>query len=162
MLRWIAKEGTMAVESSMKVGAAAAVVFVLLAAAGCNREPTPQGETVVAAPGASVRTGGALPHLRGIPDYPRADTGGSLQMSGGADGGQGAMFGFRTPDAPAQVINFYADAALRAGFAISQQTSAGPVAMLSAGSDAGEGFHVTATRTGAFTQVQIIAGAGRP
>lgn len=152
----------MATGCSIKAGAAALVVFVLLAAAACNREPARQGEVVAAAPGANVRSGGALPHLRGIPDYPRADTDGTIQVSAGAGASQGAMFGFRTPDAPAQVINFYADAALRAGFVVSQQTSAGPLATLSATSGEGEGFHVTATRAGTVTQVQIIAGAGRP
>jgi hypothetical protein len=145
-----------------KAGAAALAGLALLALAACNREPARHGEVVAATPGGTVRTGGALPHLRGIPDYPRADTDGSMQVAAGAGASQGAMFGFRTPDAPAQVINFYADAALRAGFTVSQQTSAGPLATLSATSGAGEGFHVTATRAGAVTQVQIIAGAGRP
>lgn len=146
-----------------------AAALGLLALAACHRGETSaqkeSGDIRVSNGNGSavVRTGGQLMRIRGIPDYPGADTSGSVQMLAGARGaegdGQGAILAFRTADPPSQVINFYADAALRAGYVISQQVSMGPMAALNA-SHGGEGLRISATRVGETTQVQIVAGAG--
>ena len=117
---------------------------------------TPQGK-------AEIRSGGdALAGLpAGIPAYPGADTTASVQVSGTAPEAAGGILGFRTDDPPAQVVDFYAAAAERAGYRIAQRMTAGQTAMLTAQRGEGEVLNVTATAAaGAGTQVQIIAGLG--
>ena len=110
---------------------------------------------------AEIRSGtAALAGLpAGIPVYPGADTAASVQVTGTAQDSQGGIHGFRTDDSPAQVVDFYAAAAERAGYRIAQRSSFGATAMLTAQRAEGEVLNVTATTAaGAGTQVQIIAG----
>jgi len=118
----------------------------------------------VATPGGrvDVRSGeAALAGLpEGIPVYPGAEAQQGVQVRGAGPANQGQILGFRTGDPPAQVINFYADRALRARYAITQQMSAGPTAMLTATRD-GQMLNISATRMGDVIQIQIIAGLGQ-
>ncbi|HKR25447.1 MAG TPA: hypothetical protein VJS15_09325 [Allosphingosinicella sp.] len=148
----------------------------LLALAGCGggssessgeaerraRQAPPDINIVTPDAKAEIRSGAAalagLP--AGIPAYPGADTTASVQVSGTAPESQGGIHGFRTNDPPAQVVDFYAAAAERAGYRIAQRSSFGATAMLTAQRAEGEVLNVTATTAaGAGTQVQIIAGA---
>lgn len=149
----------------------AAVVLAALAGCGRDAAPTagegggpgaegPPAMTIVTNEGrAEIRTGGnAAANLPdGIPAYPGADTTGGMTITGGSgDGsGGGAMTGFRTSDAPARVVEFYAAAAERAGYRVAARMTMGPNASLTAEKEGG-GFHVTALQTGNGTQVQLI------
>ena len=144
----------------------------ILALAGCGGNDAPGGGssgaegppamTIVTNEGrAEIRTGGSasanLPD--GIPAYPGADTTGGMTITGGpADGsGGGAMTSFRTADAPARVVEFYAAAAERAGYRVAARMTMGPNAALTAEKEGG-GFHVNALQTGNGTMVQLVVG----
>lgn len=116
---------------------------------------TPQGK-------AEIRSGaGAAANWpEGVPPYPGADTNQSVNVSGGAPGGNGRILGFRTGDTPQQVIAFYAPAVVRGGYSVANQMDMGQTATLTARRGQGEVLNITATRTGEVTQVQIIAAAG--
>lgn len=144
----------------------------LLALAACNRSPS-EGDREAAAPQAQppapanvtistaggraeIRTGGNAALPAGLPPYPGAEPNAAVEVSGGAPQDQGGIYGFRTGDAPAQVIAFYAEAARRGGYTIANQMSMGPTATLTARNGAGEAVNVTATQAGGATQVQLI------
>lgn len=149
-------------------------MIALLALAGCGGGDPPDADsggpgaegppamTIVTNEGrAEIRTGGSasanLPD--GIPAYPGADTTGGMTITGGsADGsGGGAMTSFRTADAPARVVEFYAAAAERAGYRVAARMTMGPNASLTAEKEGG-GFHVNALQTGNGTMVQLVVG----
>ena len=143
----------------------------LLALAGCGDGATEAGSGAGAenSAGASytspdgrseVRSGDAalsgLPE--GIPPYPRADPGGAIQFGGASEEGEMRAMGFRTADAPADVIAFYADAAGRAGFREGQRASSGPSQSVGFERDNGEVMNVIATAAPGGTNVQIMVG----
>jgi hypothetical protein len=97
----------------------------------------------------------------GIPAYPRVNPGGAIQMGGESDGNEMRIMGFRTADAPAQVVAFYADAAAAAGFRVVRRAESGPSTILGLARDNGDALNVTATATPTGTSVQIMAGRER-
>lgn len=142
---------------------------ILLTLAGCSgseqaergnaQEPadtkivTPQGT-------AEIRTGNVsganLPG--GLPAYPNASAGGGMDISGSAAGAQGRVVSFQTPDQPAQVMDFYANAAQGAGFQVAARAQMGPAATLTLQRGT-EAIQVVATGAGQGSQVQIAAGS---
>ncbi|HYN46820.1 MAG TPA: hypothetical protein VES64_09025, partial [Allosphingosinicella sp.] len=66
----------------------------------------------------------------GIPAYPRVNGGGAIQFGGASEEGEMRVMGFRTADPPSQVIAFYADAAVSAGFRMGRRADAGPRSVL--------------------------------
>ena len=144
----------------------------MLALAGCGRNDAPGAPgggttgadgspamTIVTNEGrAEIRTSGSaaanLPD--GIPAYPGAESAGGMTITGGSAEGGGAMSSFRTSDSPAQVLEFYAAAAERAGYRVEGRMTMGPNAALTAARDGG-GFHVNAIRGPEGTMVQLIA-----
>jgi hypothetical protein len=151
------------------------IAAALLALAGCgrgggeaNRQSAPAGEApaniiIATADGtAEIRTGtGAAGLPEGIPAYPGADPNAAVQVTGGAPGAEGGLFGFRTSDAPAQVIAFYAAAAGSGGYRIANRMEMGATATLTAEKGDGTVINVIATPAGGFTQVQLIVGHDR-
>ena len=147
---------------------------VLLALGGCGDGTTEAsdagsaensaGVSLTSPDGRSeVRSGDAalsgLPD--GIPPYPRVAPGGAIQFGGPSEEGEMRAMGFNTPDPPADVIAFYADAAQRAGFHEGQRATAGPSQVLGFERDNGDVMQVTATATPQGSRVQILAGQGR-
>ena len=114
-----------------------------------NAAPEEEEEPVLIRPGGEVVVG--LPE--GIPGYPGAE-------AIGADpaGAAPRVLRFRTADSPSQVINYYGDRALRAGFAITAQMYMGERAELEAERGA-ETLAIAATRTGPATEIRITLGA---
>jgi hypothetical protein len=94
----------------------------------------------------------------GIPAYPRVNGSGAVQMGGVSDGNEMRVMAFRTADAPAAVIAFYADAAAQAGFRVVHRAEAGPSTVLGLARDNGDAMNVTATATPTGTSVQLMAG----
>lgn len=94
----------------------------------------------------------------GLPAYPNAQAGGGINVSGQGAGGSGRVVSFTTADQPAQVIDFYANAATQAGLSTRSRTAMGPNASLAL-TKGSEGIVVTATALGGTTQVQIAAGS---
>jgi hypothetical protein len=126
--------------------------------------PPPANITIATPDGsAEIRSGGATlaNWPEGVPPYPGADTGQSVNVTGGTPGQAGRILGFRTADSPQRVINFYAQAILRSGYSIANQMDMGQTATLSARRGQSEALNITATRAGDATQVQIVAAAGR-
>jgi hypothetical protein len=145
---------------------------VLLALGGCGERTTEAGAgngaiaqngavTSYASPDgrSEVRSDAALSGLpEGIPPYPRVSPGGAIQFGGPAEEGEMRAMGFNTPDAPADVIAFYADAAPRAGFREGQRTTSGPSQVLGLVRDNGDVMNVIATATPNGSRVQIMSG----
>jgi len=138
-------------------------ILLALGACGRSREEVrqdgPANVTVDTATGhAEVRAGGAamasLPE--GIPAYPGASTTASVDVTGRSAEGQGHVVTFTTSDAPAQVINFYAQAVGHAGYTIANQATLGPTAMLTAQKGPHDAVTITATGAGGATQVNIV------
>ena len=147
---------------------------MLLALCGCGSGTTEAGRGAEAENKAGVsltspdgrsevRSGDAalsgLPE--GIPPYPRASPGGAIQFGGASEEGEMRAMGFTTADTPDQVIDFYADAAGRAGFHEGQRTASGPSRVLGFERDNGEVMNVIATATPGGSRVQIMVGSGR-
>jgi hypothetical protein len=151
----------------------------VLALAACGRS----GTTIQAGPGGNVTMsgapgditistpngtaqihagGGAAPAAPadGIPAYPNAETGAgqSVDLSGGSAQGQGHILSFGTHDAPAQVVDFYKQALVAAGYTIANEMHMGPTASLAAQRGQGQGVSVVATPAGGETRVEIIVG----
>ena len=155
----------------MKRSSIGAIALLALAACGRGDAPGaggsggpgaegPPAMTIVTNEGrAEIRTGAAasanLPD--GIPAYPGADTTGGMTITGGPADGSGAMTSFRTADAPARVVEFYAASAERAGYRVAARMTMGPNASLTAEKEGG-GFHVNALQTGNGTMVQLVVG----
>ena len=145
---------------------------VLLALGGCGERSTEAGAgtdattqngavTSFASPDgrSEVRSDADLSGLpEGIPPYPRVSPGGAIQFGGPSEEGEMRAMGFNTPDPPADVIAFYADAAQRAGFHEGQRATSGPRQVLGFERDNGDVMQVTATATPRGTSVQIMAG----
>ncbi|MBV9883635.1 MAG: hypothetical protein JO276_11555 [Sphingomonadaceae bacterium] len=147
----------------------------LLALAGCGRgggtetqagnvnvRATP-GDITISTPNgvAQIHTGtgtAALPE--GIPAYPNAEAGQSMDVSGASAQGQGHVVSFGTHDSPAQVIDFYVRAAGGAGYQIVNQMNMGATATLTARKGEGQAVNVVATQAGGATQVQIVVADG--
>lgn len=108
---------------------------------------------------AQITTGAPAGDLPGgLPPYPNAQAGGGINVSGQGAGGSGRVVSFTTSDQPAQVIEFYANAAGQAGLTTRSRTAMGPNASLAL-TRGEEGIVVTATALGGTTQVQIAAGS---
>jgi hypothetical protein len=97
----------------------------------------------------------------GIPAYPRVTGAGGVQFGGATEGGEMRVMGFRTGDAPAAVVAFYADAARRAGFREIHRVRSGPSEVLGLERGERDMMNVTATRAAGATSVQIMVGRGR-
>ena len=143
---------------------AAAAMLALAACGGSGGGETEADavpEMTIDTPEGTVRVGGGasaeanLPE--GIPAYPGADREASVAIQGQGADGAGTMLGLRTQDPPAEVLAFYERAARQARFEITSQMTMGDTAMLTAERD-GTSLHVTASRTGDGTHIQLIAG----
>ena len=115
---------------------------------------TPNGTAEIHAGGGAALA--ALPE--GVPAYPNADAGQTMDINGGSAQGHGRVIAFGTHDAPAQVIAFYAQALGAAGYTIANQINMGPTASLAASRGEGQGVSVVATGAGGGTRVEIIVG----
>lgn len=141
---------------------------MLLALTACNQgADTNQAAAAPPAPGglaspdgrSEVRTDAGFSGLpEGIPAYPRINPGGAIQMGGREEGAEMRIMAFRTMDAPADVIAFYAEAGERAGFRVVNRAEVGPSRVLGLARDNGDALNVTATGTPTGTSVQLIAG----
>jgi len=110
---------------------------------------------------AEIRTGGAPTGLpQGIPAYPNADAAQNIDINGGSAPGQGRILGFRTSDAPAQVIAFYAQSVTSAGYTIANRMDMGATSSLTARGASGQMVNIVAAQSGGSTRVQIIVAAG--
>ena len=144
---------------------AAAALLALAACGGSGgggeSDPDAVPEMTIDTPEGTVRVGGGasaeanLPE--GIPAYPGADRETSVAVQGQGASGAGTMLGLRTQDPPAEVLAFYERAARQARFEITSQMTMGDTAMLTAERD-GTSLHITASRTGDGTHIQLIAG----
>jgi hypothetical protein len=141
----------------------------VLALAGCGRgggaetqagnvnvRATP-GDITISTPNgtAQIHSGGTAALPEGLPAYPNAAAGQSMDVTGASAQGQGHVVGFSTHDSPAQVIDFYARAAAGAGYAINQMNM-GATATLTARKGEGQAVNIVASQTGGATQVQIV------
>jgi len=154
-----------------------ALLGLLLSLAACDRGG-PANEVQEAGAGASgkrvtIRTSGgsavvesgggtaALPS--GLPLYPGAQVTASTIVTGkGRDGPDAnAMLSFTSTAAPAEIAAFYKQAAVKAGYRIDGEVTAGDMAMLSA-TRAGTGFTLTATRAARGSEATLITGRGAP
>jgi hypothetical protein len=151
------------------------VATALLALGGCGRDAPKAADGSAAAPAAApgapasagspaseVRTDAAFSGLpEGIPAYPRTDGRGAIQMGDPTEEHGVRVMAFRTPDPPAAVIAFYAEAGSRAGYREVRRAEAGPSSVLGLARDNGDGLNVTATGSGGMTRVQIMTGNER-
>jgi hypothetical protein len=164
-------EGRIGMRGGLIAGAA------LLALAACGRSGggadrqagnvtmggTPADITISTANGtAEIHAGGGAPAAlpEGIPAYPNIVAGQNIDINGGSGRGQGRILGFSTPDAPAQVIAFYAQAVAAAGYTIANRMDMGATSTLTAQRGEGQAFHIVATQAAGATRVQIIVAAG--
>jgi hypothetical protein len=153
---------------------AGAVLFALAACGRSGGEAERQGATgnlaasgtpadiTIATPNgtASIHTGSAPSAMpEGIPPYPNVVAGQNLDINGGSAPGQGRILGFSTPDAPAQVIAFYAQAIPSAGYSIANRMDMGAASSLTARRGTDQAVHIVATQAGSATRVQIIVAA---
>jgi hypothetical protein len=129
----------------------------LLALAGCGRSDAPAANEAAREP-ANAAAAPAIP-ADGIPAYPGATAeGGDIRVSSGTGETRGRMFTFHTPDPPARVIDYYAGAAGRAGYAIGERSGTDRSATLRASRGEDLVLRVTATRTGTSTMVDVVIG----
>jgi hypothetical protein len=120
------------------------------------------GDITISTPNgtASIRTGGAIAGMPdGVPAYPNIVAGQNIDMNGGSGPGQGRILGFSTPDSPAQVIAFYAQAVAAGGYTVANQMDMGTASTLTARRGQ-QTFHIVATQAAGGTRVQIIVAAG--
>lgn len=150
---------------------------IALALGGCGRgapdaeqgnaaAPAPAPQTALASPGSpasEVRTDAAFSGLpAGIPAYPRTDGRGAIQMGDPSDAAGVRIMAFQTPDPPAAVIAFYAEAGARAGYRAVHRAEAGPSTALGLARANGDALNVTATAgASGTTRVQIMTGNER-
>ena len=151
------------------------IAATLLALAGCGRDaphaadgnaaapaPAPGAPASPGSPASEVRTDAAFSGLPdGIPAYPRTDGRGAIQMGDPTEEHGVRIMAFQTPDPPAAVIAFYAEAGARAGYRVVRRAETGPSAVLGLGRDNGDALNVTATATGGMTRVQLMTGNER-
>jgi hypothetical protein len=152
----------------MKITSLAAAAAALALLAGCGGGG--KSDTVVARDGDTIVTRGAdgtttvttpdgtatinsgtpeaLPG--GLPAYPRAQAGGSMNINGG----EGRLVSFTTTDQTGQVIDFYAAAARRSGMEEVSRTSDRQASTLTV-SRGQEQFTVVVTDLGGNRQVQV-------
>lgn len=148
----------------MRIGLLAGTA--LLALAGCGGAPEASNNSA----GANVTANAAEPTNAAasadaeaafaalVPPYPGAQ---QVQTGSAAGTGVGGSMTFRTPDPAAQVVDFYAGAAERAGFNIEDRTNlgGGMAVSMTARRGASDLITVSASRVGDITQVQIMAAA---
>lgn len=149
---------------------------IALALGGCGRGAPDAADANAAAPApglpqgalaspdgsSEVRTDAAFSGLpAGIPAYPRTDGRGAVQIGDPSDEAGMRVMAFQTPDPPAAVIAFYAEAGGRAGFREVHRATAGPSIALGLARDDGDAVNVTATGAGGMTRVQIMTGNER-
>jgi hypothetical protein len=110
---------------------------------------------------ATIHAGSAPAGLpEGIPAYPNTVPGQNLDINGGSGPGQGRILGFSTPDAPAQVIAFYAQAIPAGGYVVANRMDMGASSTLSARRGTDQAVNIVAVQAGSNTRVQIIVAAG--
>lgn len=151
------------------------VATALLALGGCGRgapqaadgnaaesPPAPSAPAAPGSPASEVRADAAFSGLpEGIPAYPRTDGRGALQMGDPTEANGVRIMAFQTPDPPATVIAFYAEAGARAAYREVRRAEAGPSAVLGLVRENGDALNVTATGTGGMTRVQLMTGNER-
>jgi hypothetical protein len=151
------------------------VATALLALGGCGQgapqaadgnaaapAPAQAAPTSPGSPASEVRADAAFSGLPdGIPAYPRTDGRGAIQMGDPSEEHGVRIMAFQTPDPPAAVIAFYAEAGARAGYREVRRAEAGPSVVLGLGRDNGDALNVTATNTGGMTRVQLMTGNER-
>jgi hypothetical protein len=168
------RAGKQAGKNKMKIKmtiAAAAALTLLAGCGGGDGEGTvvardgdttvaqgPNGTTTVTTPEgtATINTGTAEALPGGLPAYPGAQAGGSMNVNG-ADGQQNRMVSFTTTDRAAQVIEFYAAAARRAGLEEASRTSDPQSATLSL-TRGEQQITVVVMDLGGNRQVQVASG----
>lgn len=125
--------------------------------------PAPPTALASADGSSEVRTDAAFSGLpEGIPPYPRTDGRGAMQMGDPSEEHGVRIMAFRTPDPPATVIAFYAEAGGRAGYREVRRAEAGPSTALGLARADGDALNVTATAgASGMTRVQIMAGNAR-
>ncbi len=140
-----------------------ATAAALLALAGCEGgTPAPKGNA--AAPAAEANAvADAAPDpaneasLRALlPPYPGA----TRVRDGLGGGGTSGSFAFATSDPTRPVIDFYAAAARRAGYAVEVHEPVGIALSMTATNAEGALANVTASRVGQVTEVQAMASLG--
>ena len=149
----------------------------LLALAGCGRggevrqtgpgnvtvSGVPGGDVTISTPNgtAQIHSGAGAPAAlpEGIPAYPNAAAGQSVDINGASVQGQGRILSFTTGDAPAQVIAFYAQAVGAGGYTVANRMDMGATSTLTATRGEGQAVNIVATQAGGSTRVQIIIGA---
>ena len=142
----------------MREWVSAAALLALAACGGGDRDgnqvtiETPEGEVKVRADGSAAAN---LPE--GIPAFPGSQAQTSVSVQGREAGQAGTIVGLSTAAPPAEVMRFYNEAAQRAGYSVSANMTMGDTAMLTADRN-GQSLHITASRAGAETHIQIIAG----
>jgi hypothetical protein len=107
---------------------------------------------------ASGAVAGSLPG--GLPAYPGAQPGQATDVSSAAGGTAGRVVTFTTADAPAQVIEFYANAASQGGLQTIARTNVGPNSTI-AFLKGTEAIQVIASPLGGRTQIQIAGASTR-
>ena len=121
------------------------------------------GDITISTPNGTAQihagTGAPAGLPEGIPAYPNVQAGQSVDISGGSVQGQGRILSFSTPDAPAQVIAFYAQAVAAGGYSVANRMDMGATSALTATRGEGQAVNIVATQAGGGTQVQIIIGA---
>lgn len=139
----------------MRITAAVAAT-ALLALAGCESgAPVAENQAnaaveINAAEAPAAADPAALREL--LPLYP-----GATQVRDGRDGGSLA---FATADPTRPVIDFYAAATRRAGFAVEEHPPMGIALSMTGTRDGGDLVTVTASRVGNVTEVQAMAALG--
>jgi ABC-type Fe3+-hydroxamate transport system substrate-binding protein len=115
-----------------------ASALILLAA--CGRAPDANGD------------GNAASSASDIPIYPGANTNGGAAI----DNSAAHVRTFTTPDMPAQVVQYYGGAAVRAGYKVDSQIDMGDSGAVVARRTSGDTLQMTARRIGDVTRVQLI------
>jgi hypothetical protein len=130
------------------------------AAPAAPAAPAPPGAPAVpGSPASEVRRDAAFSGLpEGIPPYPRTDGRGAIQMGDPSEEHGVRIMAFQTPDPPATVIAFYAEAGASAGYREVRRAEAGSSIALGLARADGDALNVTATGSGGTTRVQIMTG----
>ena len=130
----------------------------LLILAGCNGgDQNPSRGNAAQAASADSQPFANLP--AGVPAYPGAASARSESVSAEyANGVSGRMVRFRTSDRPRQVVDFYADAATRAGYHIDERTNTEALSMIGYSKPGAPQIAITATAGDGATEVSIMFG----
>jgi len=107
---------------------------------------------------ATMEFGGSASKLPSwIPAYPGSNPEGAITASG--NDGEGGMFGFKTSDAPAKVLQFYQDKFKEMGMQATTVTSTEEGGMVNGGDEANHrSLNVVVSKSGGETSVAVTYG----